>query len=81
MDGKKTVEQLIFEYSEDHDFEDKRLKAREILQVSQDCKDIDAINLQFKRLSKQSHPDMPEGSDEKFKQINWAVKTLRKELA
>ncbi len=78
--GKKTSEEFIHEFSEDKDVEDKRKKARTVLGVSHDSLDMDEIDAKYKELAKQHHPDMPSGSVEKFKEINHAHKTLKREL-
>ena len=36
----------------------------------------EAIKQRYQKLSKKFHPDMPEGSTEKFQEINSAYKTL-----
>ena len=38
------------------------------------------IDVKYKELAKKHHPDMPSGNLEKFKEINNAHKTLKKEL-
>ncbi len=80
LQGKKTLQQFIFEYMEKDDFEEERKKAREILQVDSECKDMELIDLQYKKLSKKTHPDMETGDVEQFKLINWAHKTIKREL-
>ena len=42
--------------------------------------DMGLINKKYKVLAKEHHPDMPMGSTEKFKEINNAHKTLKREL-
>ena len=78
--GKKPLEQFIYDYSEKDDFEAERKKAREILEVPSDCTDFVVIDSQYKKLSKLAHPDMQTGDVDKFKLINWAHKTLKREL-
>jgi len=36
------------------------------------------LKLKYQKLSKKHHPDMPEGSDEKFREINEAYKLLQR---
>ena len=36
------------------------------------------LKLKYQKLSKKYHPDMPEGSNEKFREINEAYKLLQK---
>lgn len=78
--GQKTMEEFISDFSEDKDVGDKRKKAREILGVAHDVLDLGHIDLRYKALAKEYHPDMPEGNAEKFKEINSAHKILRREL-
>ncbi len=80
LEGKKTIQQFIFDYSEEDDFKEERKKAREILKVEPECKDMKLIDTQYKKLSKKAHPDMESGNTEEFKQINWAHKVLKREL-
>lgn len=76
-----TFEEFLREFSEDHDIEDKRKEAREILGLDSDEHDLDVINKKYKALSKEYHPDMPNGNIDKFKKINNAHKILKRELA
>ncbi len=75
-----TAEEFIHEFSEDKDVEEKRKKAREVLGLSHDTSDMELINKKFKDLAKEYHPDMPTGNLERFKAINHAHKTLKREL-
>ena len=79
LSGKKTREECIADFSEEHDIEKKRKEAREILGVSASTIDVDLINKKYKDLSKTHHPDMG-GDLEMFQKINKAHKTLKKEL-
>lgn len=80
LNGEKTAEEFIRDFTEERDVEEKRKKAREILGVGHDTKDMDLINKKYKELAKEHHPDMPGGNHEKFKAINNAHKTLKREL-
>ena len=77
---KKSREEFIHEFSEDNDVKAKHKEAREILGVGEDSIDMKHIDSRYRELAKKHHPDMPEGNIEKFKQINQAHKTLRREL-
>lgn len=77
---EKTTEEFIAAFSEEHNVEKKRKKAREVLGVPHDTLDLDFINKKYRILAKESHPDMPGGNAEKFKAINHAHKTLKREL-
>jgi hypothetical protein len=79
VSGRKEATQFIFDYEEKDELSDDRKKARTILEVPDDCKDFELIDSQYKKLSKQAHPDLG-GDVEKFKEINWAHKTLKREL-
>ena len=77
---RKTIQDFISEFSEEEDIEEQRKEAREILGVSHDTKDLDAINKRYKALAKEHHPDVSTGNLTKFKKINRAHKILKREL-
>ena len=74
-----TFEEFSQHFSEDHDIAKKRIEAREILGVDEDCLDVELINKNYKNLARKHHPDMG-GDMETFKKINNAHKTLKREL-
>lgn len=76
----KTLQEFTSEFAEDSDIEEQRKKAREVLGLSSDTKDLDVINKAYKSLAKEHHPDTPTGNLTKFKEINHAHKMLRREL-
>ncbi len=80
LNGKKTERDFIHMFSEDSDVLAQRKEARAILGVSEDCSDMALIDRQYRKLAKESHPDMQTGAAEDFKKINAAHKLLRKEL-
>ena len=80
LSGKKTPDEFIAEFREDEDVDDLRKEARDLLGVEHDVQDIVVINKKYKQMAKELHPDMPNGSTEKFKQLNNAHKLLKKEL-
>ena len=80
LQGKKTMDEFIAEFTEDKDILKQRKEAREILGVDENCIDLDVIDKRFKELSKKLHPDMDGGDLEQFKTINRAHKILRREL-
>ena len=67
-------------FSEDDDVHEERKNAREVLGLSHDENDMDVINKAYKDLAKQHHPDMENGSVDKFKEINKAHKVIKREL-
>jgi hypothetical protein len=77
--GEITAEEFILHFSEDTDIEEKRLEARKMLGVPEDCLDFELINKNYKELAKKHHPDAG-GETEMFKIINNAHKTLKREL-
>ncbi|HLF54295.1 MAG TPA: DnaJ domain-containing protein [Candidatus Nanoarchaeia archaeon] len=77
---RKTIQDFISEFSEEEDIDEQRKEAREILGVHPETKDLDAINKRYKALARKHHPDTPTGNPEKFKAINHAHKTLKREL-
>ena len=66
---------------EDDDLIEKRKKARELLNLDENENDLDVIDKQFKIMARELHPDMENGSTEKFKKLNEAHKILRKEVS
>ena len=75
-----THEEFLELFSEDKDIRKQRIAAREVLEVEEDSTDFEKMHQNYKRLSKECHPDMPGGDAEKFKRINVAHKILRKEF-
>ena len=80
LEGKKTFEEFLLEFSEKDDVEHTRKEAREILGVGENCLDMDLIDKKYKELARKYHPDMADGDTEMFKKINNAHKVLRREL-
>ena len=80
LSGKKTLRDFITEFSEDKNIKDKRKEARKVLGLEENALDLEEINKKYKELAKEFHPDMPNGNMEKFKAINHAHKTLKREL-
>jgi hypothetical protein len=80
LSGKKEIYDFINEFTEDEDIVEQRKAARETLGLNEDEKDMVVINKKYKELAKAHHPDTPTGNVEKFKAVNKAHKTLRKEL-
>jgi DnaJ-like protein len=80
VEGGKTIDQFIIDFTEKHDIKERRIKARELLGVEHDSLDINLISKKYKHLAKDLHPDMPNGDTEKFKAVNLAHKTLKREL-
>lgn len=80
LEGTKNLDEFIRDFSEDKDVQEQRLKARELLGVSKESLDFEDIDAKYKALARKYHPDMPEGSVEKFKEINNAHKILKREL-
>ncbi|MFT7615323.1 MAG: hypothetical protein ACI8Y7_000129 [Candidatus Woesearchaeota archaeon] len=80
VNGTKTIEQFIRDFTEEKDVEKERKKARELIGVEADSLDLDLINKKYKKLAKDAHPDMPNGDTETFKALNRAHKILKREL-
>lgn len=78
---EKTLQEFIDEFREEEDVHEKRKEAREFLGLEHDVKDMEVINKRYKEMARDLHPDMPSGSTEKFKKLNHAHKTLKRELA
>ena len=81
LSEKKTLDEFIAEFKEDADVVAKRKLAREFLGLSHDVNDMEVINKKYKDMAKELHPDTPTGNTEKFKQLNDAHKTLKRELS
>lgn len=79
-EGKKSFEDFIIDFREDDDLIQKRKEARQTLKLDENENNLEVIDKQFKQMARESHPDMENGSTEKFKVINEAHKILRKEL-
>ncbi|MGV8162869.1 MAG: J domain-containing protein [Candidatus Nanoarchaeia archaeon] len=80
LEGKRTVEEFIDEFSEHHDVAKKRIEARATLGLDPEVNDLNVINKAYKDLAKEHHPDTESGNTEKFKEINHAHKILKREL-
>jgi len=81
LSEKKPLEEFIAEFAEDEDVHDERKEAREFFGLEEDHKDIEEVNKRYKEMAKTLHPDMPTGDAEKFKKLNQAHKTLKRELS
>jgi len=77
---KITQDEFIKIFAEDVDIIEQRKKARETLGVHEDSTDFKEMHANYKKLSKEHHPDTQNGDTEEFKRINVAHKILRKEL-
>jgi len=80
IEGDITLDEFFDQFEEKKDVIEQRANAREILEVSEDSIDFELIHKNYKKLSKEFHPDMPKGNTEKFKKINVAHKILKREL-
>jgi len=80
LKGNKSEQEFCQTFTEDDNIETKRKEARELLGVSEDCIDMEEINIKYKALAKKCHPDMPNGNHETFQKLNNAHKTLKREL-
>ncbi len=78
--NKKPIEEFISEFREDEDVHDERKEAREFFGFSHDHKNIEEINVKYKKMARELHPDMPTGNVEKFKELNHHHKILKREL-
>ncbi|HNV01597.1 MAG TPA: DnaJ domain-containing protein [archaeon] len=78
--NKKPIEEFIAEFREDEDVHDERKEAREFFGVSHNHKNIEEINVKYKKMARELHPDMPTGNVEKFKELNHHHKILKREL-
>ncbi|MEA3430247.1 MAG: DnaJ domain-containing protein [Nanoarchaeota archaeon] len=74
-----TKEEMLEAFVEDEDILKQRKEAREVLGVEEDSTDFDEMHKKFKKLSKEHHPDMPNGDTETFQKLNRAHKILKRE--
>lgn len=79
-ENELTQEEFLKMFKEDSDIIKQRINAREVLGVEEDSTDFETMHKNYKELSKEHHPDMPNGNTEIFQKINAAHKILRKEL-
>ena len=75
-----SLDEFINMFKEDDDFDEKRTAAREFFGLDENHIDLESISKQYKLLAKKLHPDMPDGSLEKFKELNAHHKILKREL-
>lgn len=78
--GKKTIQDFIYDFSENDEVEEERKEARKVLGVPEDSIDFELMTQNYKKMAKEAHPDMPKGSTERFKSLNRAHKILKREL-
>ena len=78
--GEISKEKFLRMYFEDKNINEQRKNAREVLGVDEDSIDVRTMTRNYKMLSKEHHPDMPNGNMEEFKKINHAHKVLMSEL-
>lgn len=75
-----TPEEFISSFKEDRDFENKRIEARKFFELSEDHVDMKVVSEKYKKLARDLHPDMPNGDEIKFKELNEHHKILKREL-
>ncbi|MBI2542381.1 J domain-containing protein [Candidatus Woesearchaeota archaeon] len=80
LNGEKSINDFIGEFSEDKDVKKQREEARDVLGIKHDVTDMEVIDKKYKELARQHHPDMEGGNTDTFKAINRAHKILRREL-
>jgi len=80
IEGRKTVEEFVLEFREEHDVSEQRKNARKTLGLNDNTIDMDIIDKTYKALAKEHHPDKENGDVTKFKEINHAHKILKREL-
>ena len=80
INEKKTIQDFIYDFTEEKGAKDARNNARELLGIDEKENDLEIINQKYKLLARKYHPDMPNGDLEKFQAVNKAHKILKKEL-
>ncbi|MBW6451590.1 MAG: J domain-containing protein [DPANN group archaeon] len=81
LSKEKTINEFVSAFKEDKDVDKKRIEARKHLGLEHDETDFNVINKKYKDMARVLHPDMPTGDIEKFKDLNEAHKTLKRELS
>jgi hypothetical protein len=81
LSGEKSFDDFLREFSEEDNVEEERKEARKLLGVDEDSLNLEEMNKKYKLLAKDAHPDMPNGTTEKFKELNRAHKILKRELS
>ena len=67
-------------FAEEIDIVEQRKNARTVLGVDENSIDFETMHKNYRKMSKEYHPDMPTGDVDRFKEINTAHKILKKEL-
>jgi hypothetical protein len=80
VSGELPIAEFFEEFMEEEDIHASRKEARLELGLAEDTDDFELITKTYKTLAKQHHPDMANGDENKFKAINKAHKTLKREL-
>jgi hypothetical protein len=80
VEGEISKEKFVRMFFEDKNIDKQRKNAREVLGVDEDSIDVRTMTRNYKKLSKEHHPDMPGGNMEEFQKINNAHKILMSEL-
>jgi len=75
-----TLDEFHREFADDDKVDEKLIAARKTLGVEGDCEDFEEISKNYKKLAKKYHPDMSDGDEVRFQEINAAHKLIRKEL-
>ena len=78
--GTLEVKAMFRKFEGENEVFDDQKAARKFFEIESDHFDFETIQKKYKKLSKTHHPDMPEGSEEKFKELNKHHKVLKKEL-
>jgi len=81
VEDEITLEEFVKLFSEEKDVIKRRQEAREILGVDKESIDFEEIDRNYKKISRETHPDMPSGDTERFKKINNAHKLLKRNCA
>ena len=78
--GLKTFGQVMNQFKLGYDSDSPKIKSpKEIIGVPESTKDFEYISFKYKQRAKELHPDAG-GDTEKFKQLNEAYQTLKKDL-
>ena len=80
LSGRTPVEDFLNDFQEESDVREKRAEAREYFGLPETFT-MPEVDLMYRKISKDLHPDMPGGDVDKFKKLNEAHKILKREFS
>ena len=80
LSGEKPIVKFCRDFAEEDDVHDERIEARKTLGLADDEMDWKTIDRAYKKLSMKHHPDMENGDNDIFQEVNKAHKVIKREL-